>query len=405
MIRHLDVGLEQALELTLRRTCRLTTESVDLLNSVDRIAAEDLTAKVDSPSVDASLKDGYAVRSQDVASASPEASIRMKLTGCASAGGDQTIRLIAGTTIRILTGAKIPEGADAVVSEEFVQTAGEDMLFLNFAEPGRNILPRGSDVSCGEIMVKQGSKLTPGRVGILAAAGFSQVPVVKQPRVAIVGTGDEIVAPGQPLPQGKLYASNITALGGWCRRYGMQVSTELVKDEPDEIYQTLTRLSAENDALITSGGAWTGDRDMIARILQKMDWEQIFHRIRIGPGKAVGFGIVHQKPVFILPGGPPSNLMGFLQIALPGLLSLAGYESPSLPLSSVRLAQTITGRFSDWTQFILGMIERSSELPIFHPLNNVSRLHSMAQANAVAAIPEGQTEIPAGSVITVQLLD
>ena len=179
----------------------------------------------------------------------------------------------------------------------------------------------------------------------------------------------------------------------------------IVKDDPDEILSTLKSAAKESDAILTSGGAWTGDRDLVAKMLDKLGWKQVFHRIRIGPGKAVGFGLLYDKPVFILPGGPPSNLMGFLQIALPGLLKLAGHSHPALPAVNVRLASDLTGSHSDWTQFIFGMIEHQPGLLIFHHLRNRSRLRSMAEAQAIVAIPEGHTVLSAGSMVSAQFLE
>ena len=405
MIKCLAVGLDQALRLTLERINPiLETESVPLLDSVDRVVSEDLYARVDSPSVDASLKDGYAVSAQAVQKATPEHPVRLRLAGCMAAGGQRDFHVTPLTTVRVMTGAKIPPGADAVVSEEFVKTVGDNALVQNYAEPGRNILARGNDVAVGQTVVRQGCCLTPGLVGILAAAGYEYVSVVRNLKVAIVATGDEVVAPGSPLPEGKLYASNMTTLGAWCRRYKMQTQMAIVKDDPDEILSILHGDSQDADAIMTSGGAWTGDRDMVAQILERLGWKQVFHRIRIGPGKAVGFGLLKEKPVFILPGGPPSNLMGFLQIALPGLLKLSGQLRPGLPVSKVRLASDLTGRHADWTQFFFGVLERQEEMPLFHPLRGSSRLRSMAEAQAIAAIPEGKTHLPAGTVIPAQLM-
>ena len=399
------MGLDQALKLTLERINPiLETESVTLLDSVDRMLSEDLYARVDSPSVDASLKDGYAVSAQEVAKATPEHPVRLKLAGCMAAGGQQDLKVTPTTTIRVLTGAKIPHGADAVVSEEFVTTDGDSALFNNFAEPGRNIIAKGNDVALGKCIVRQGRSLTPGLVGMLAAAGYDTLSVVRNPNVAIVATGDEVVAPGRPLPEGMLYASNMTTLGAWCRRYKLQTHMAVVKDDPDEILIHLDRYIKDADAIMTSGGAWTGDRDMVAQILERLGWEQVFHRIRIGPGKAVGFGLLKEKPVFILPGGPPSNLMGFLQIALPGLMKLSGHPLPGLPVAQARLASDLTGRHADWTQFIFGVLERQKEMPLFHPLRKSSRLRSMAEAEAIASIPEGKTHFPTGTVIPAQLL-
>lgn len=404
MVRYLPLGLEEALTLTLERLAPLGTESVPLLEAVDRIAAHDLHAMVDSPSVDASLKDGYAVCSADIASASADTPVQLHVIGCAAAGGRQNLTLAPGNAIQILTGAKIPLGADAVLSEEFVRREGDYIQAKDVAEPGRNILAKGSDVTLGKRVISEGQILTPGLVGFMAAAGHSRIPVYRRPLVAVIATGDEVVAPGQPLPDGKLYASNITTLGAWCRRYGLSADLTIVRDDPGEITVALQSAQETADAVITSGGAWTGDRDMVARILEQLGWQQVFHRIRIGPGKAVGFGLLNSLPVFILPGGPPSNLMGFLQIALPGLLKLAGHPHPHLPTRPVRLAEDLRGRHADWTQFVYGMMENQSSQLLFHSLANKSRLQSMAEATAVVAIPEGEVLLPAGSVVEAQCL-
>jgi molybdopterin molybdotransferase len=396
--------LDEALALTLAHIGPLPAERIDLAEALDRAAAEDLRARVDSPSVDASLKDGYAVRSLEVATATAHHPVRMTLAGCAVAGGGPAPEVTPGITVRVLTGARIPKGADAVVAEEFATLDGAAVTFANFAEAGRNVMARGSDVAAGEIVVRAGERLTPGRAGLLAAAGHRRVAVARRPTVAIVATGDEVVAPGQPLPDGKLYASNMVMLGAWCRRLGMPVRAEIAPDDGETIFRRVQALLPTVDALITSGGAWSGDRDLVAGVLERLGWRRIFHRIRMGPGKAVGFGLLAGKPVFILPGGPPSNLIGFLQIALPGLLRLAGDASPGLPTTTVRLTRDLTGRHNDWTQFVFGTLDNDPVQPGFVPLQGGSRLRAMAAATAVVAIPEGQARLTAGASIRAQLL-
>ncbi|OPY61416.1 MAG: Molybdopterin molybdenumtransferase [Syntrophorhabdus sp. PtaU1.Bin002] len=240
--------------------------------------------------------------------------------------------------------------------------------------------------------------------GLLAVAGHSIIPVFMTPVVGIIGTGDELVEPGKPLAEGKLYASNIITVAGWCNRYKMKPHMTIVEDDHDAIFNVLKALSDETDAMITSGGAWTGDHDMVAQVLEELGWKQVFHRIRIGPGKAVGFGMLNEKPVFILPGGPPSNLMGFLQIALPGLLALSGHTNPSLPRINARLGSELKEGKHNWTDFFFGTLERGEGLPTFYPMRKRSRLSSIAEATAVASIPEGQDHLSEGSVIDVELL-
>jgi molybdopterin molybdotransferase len=246
--------------------------------------------------------------------------------------------------------------------------------------------------------------LTPGLVGLLAAAGHSAVPVHCRPSVAIIATGDEVVLPGRPLPDGKLYASNLATLDAWCKRYRFGSRLQVVGDDPGQLAGALEQAVAEADAVLTSGGAWTGDRDMVIGVLERLGWRRVFHRVRIGPGKAVGFGMLKQKPVFTLPGGPPSNLTAFLQVALPALLKQSGRSQTSLPTLSVRMAEDVHGRSSDWTQYLFGRVEQRGSRMLFHSLRGTSRLQDMAEAQAVVAIPEGITTIPVGATVTPQWL-
>jgi molybdopterin molybdotransferase len=193
-------------------------------------------------------------------------------------------------------------------------------------------------------------------------------------------------------------------INAWSKRYKMKTIMTVVNDDFATITNTLKTISADADAIITSGGAWTGDRDLVAQVLEGLGWKEYFHRIRIGPGKAVGFGMMDGKPVFILPGGPSSTLMGFLQIALPGLLALAGHSNPHLPLINARLAADLEGRERDWTDFFFGRLEEVAGFPVFYPLKGSSRLRAIAEAEAIASIPEGLEHLLKGAIISVQLL-
>jgi len=403
-MKDMSLGLKEALRMTLEVVRPLPAEDVALVDSIDRVAAADLDALVDSPSMDTSLKDGYAVLSDEIADATAENPVRLRLLGSMAAGGEEEIQIRPGTTVRVLSGARIPTGADAVVAEEFVRQTDNDVLIETFAEPGRNILLRGTDVSFHESILRSGQQISPVVAGLLAAAGHSVVSVFRNPIVGIIGTGDEILEPGDLAAEGKLYASNIMTVAGWCKRHKMKPRMIIVKDDHHAILRALGILSDEADALITSGGAWTGDHDMVAQILAELGWKQVFHRIRMGPGKAVGFGMLDKKPVFVLPGGPPSNLIAFLQIALPGLLALSGHANPGLPRINARLAYDLRDGTTDWTDFFFGTLECGDGLPVFYPMKKRSRLSSIAEAAAVASIPEGQDHLPKGSVTSVQLL-
>jgi molybdopterin molybdotransferase len=291
-----------------------------------------------------------------------------------------------------------------VVPEEFAKQVGSEVLVETFTGPGRNIRSRGSDVALQECIHQSNQQVTPAVAGLLAAAGYSIIPVFRNPVVGIIGTGDEIVEPGKPLTEGGVYASNIMTLAGFCRKYKMQTRLNIAKDDNTALYNALKLMSNETDAVLTSGGAWTGERDLMAKILAELGWQEVFHRIRMGPGKAVGFGLLDKKPVFILSGGPSSNLMGYLQIALPGLLALSGHANPSLPRIKARLALDLKGE-PDWTNFFYGTLEHAGDgLPVFNPMRKNVPVTSIAKATAVASITEGQDCLLAGEVINVQLL-
>ena len=406
MNNHLKIGLKEALELLDTAISPLPEEQVMLLEAADRVLGEDIRALVDSPSVNASLKDGYAVLSENISGASEQNPVPLKVLGTVQAGARDSLKVVSGTAVKVLTGAEVPDGAEGIVSEEFTRSNGSEIQVMNTAEPGRNILFKGSDVKCGDTIARKGDRVTPGLLGLIAASGHSRLKVVKKPKIAIIATGDEVVAPGTPLPKGKLYASNITCLAGWCRRFGFDLELSIVDDRFEDIEAVFARIGTKTDAVITSGGAWTGDHDLVAKVLKHLGGTIIFHRLRIGPGKATGVAMLSGMPVFILPGGPPSNLMGFLQVALPGLFMLSGAAWSPLPRCNVRIREELRTNYPAWTQFIYGRLTsgKAGTPPLFSPLKEKSRLRSMAEATAVVAIPEGESLLAENSIISAQLL-
>ena len=397
------ISYQEAYRITLENIQALPAEEIPLLEATGRVAAQDLPAKVNAPTVNISLKDGYAVHPDDVAQASAEAPVRLTLVGVIAAGGEWRTEIGRGQTARILSGAHVPEQVAAVLAEEFTQRDGDQVLAFSHAAAGRNILPMGSDIRQGDVLAKAGETLRPTLVGLLAAGGYERIPVVRRPKVHILATGDEVLAPGAPLLEGKLYASNLVTLAAWCRRFGFEVHTQVAPDDAATIRAALEQHLAEGDALLTSGGAWKGERDLTVRLLDEMGWQKHYHRVRIGPGKAVGFGLYQGKPVFCLPGGPPSNYMAFIQLALPGIHKLAGFTQPGLPKQLARLQSEVNGQI-DWTQFIHGRLEQADQELRFHPILDASRLQMMAHTEAVLAIPEGVERIAAGELVWVQSL-
>ncbi len=398
------IGLQEALDRTFKLLPAPTEQLVSLMECSGFVAARDATAKVDSPSLDVSMKDGYAIRAADVRHANEDNPLQLLVCGVLGAGETTEISVPPGTAVRILTGAKIPDGADTVVAEEFVKVNGRSIHISAPEATGRNILAAGSDVMRSELVVPAGTYLSPGKIGLLAAGGISDIFVFDRPSVALIASGDEIMLPGSAPCAGKVYASNLLTLNGWCRRYGLVTEVFHVPDDVSRLQETIRCALEGNDAVVTSGGAWTGDRDLMVRVLDDLGWLKSYHHVRLGPGKAVGFGLLSGKPVFILPGGPPSNLVAFLQIVLPALRKICGHDDVYLPRVQAQLDQTVEGQ-ADWTQAIFGCLYRKDGQTIFSPTEDISRLKNIAAADALLLIPEGVSRFENGATVSVQLLD
>lgn len=400
------IGLQEAKELVARHTPLMPAMPMPLSRLAGLVVGQRIEARVSSPSVTASTKDGFAVRGSELTAASDQSPVRLKLVGSVAAGEKAEVSLAPGQVVRITTGAPLPDGADAVIAVEFTSEQDGHVFCLASADPGRNVMKAGSDVAAGQVVCEPGQRLDPGMVGLLAAAGLEEAPAHPLPKVGLLATGREVVAPGEPLPKGAVYASNLVALASWLSLNNMEQSSKVVDDDTSQIKDGASSLLADCDALITSGGAWTSGRDLVKAALAEMGLELIFWRVRMGPGKGVAFGLLDGKPVYCLPGGPPSNEMAFLQLALPGLLAMSGRSDAALPLQPARLEGELTGQ-SDWTQFWHGSLEYGADPhlpPVFHPYDFSGRLKAIAKSDAIAALPEGMSRLGPGASILVQRL-
>jgi molybdopterin molybdotransferase len=398
------IGFDEALELTLSHVSAVKTEVLPLARLTGRILAEDIVARVDSPSSTSSRKDGYAVRSADVAVASQQNPVELKVVGRLAAGDRAEIQIAGGQTVRVTTGAPIPDGADAVLSEEFCEATADRIIAHHFTDEGRNLLRQATDIQQGQQIAAAGEKLHPALIGLLAAAGLDAAPVYRLPKLAIIASGNEVVAPGKPLDDGKLYASNMVEIGSWMDFYGLPYSAELVGDNASEIQAAIISRLSQADVFVTSGGAWGSEHDLMLAVVEKLGWQGVYRRVRMGPGKPVGFGMLEGKSFFILPGGPPSNEMAFLQLALPAIMKMKGEPGFTFPVVQAHLAETVRG-YKDWTQFIHARLEEDKHKLIVKPAKLKSRLISMARKDALIIIPEGREELTAKNIIEVQLLN
>ena len=397
------VGFKEALDLTLSHVTVGNTEVLPLEHLVGRTLAEDIVARVDCPSVSTSRKDGFAVVADDLAQADEQNPVRLKLIGSLSAGDRRQPVIHKEQTVRVTTGAPLPAGADAVLSEEFCRRDSDAIEAFNTADVGRNIQQQGRDIRQGDAIAARGVKLNPAQIGLLAAAGLSTAEVYRLPKVAVIATGDEVIPPGHRLEKGQLYASNMVQLCSWLSYLGLPYYAELVNDEKEEIQNAIEKHLLKVDVFLTSGGAWGSERDLILDVVTKMNWQGLYHRVRMGPGKPVGFGLLRGRPFFCLPGGPPSNEMAFLQLALPALLKMRGEPPVAFPTTSAKLTQAVYGK-KNWTDFVHARLEKKLDRLFVHPARLESALQSMARKEALIIIPEDREEIRAGEIINVQAI-
>jgi len=332
----------------------------------------------------------------------------LALHGALNAGSAPgSLALGPHSAVRVTTGAPLPVGADAVLPEELCTYSGEELDCRAAAAPGRNVLCRGSDVLEGEALARAGARLSPPLLGLLAAGGVALAPVGVRPRVAIVATGDEIVLPGSPLGPGRLYASNLVTLAAWLEAFGFETSTALVPDQSPLIRRAFTDALLCADVLLTSGGIWMSERDLLRSVLEELGAELVYHGVRLGPGKGVALALLdpgdgRARPVFCLPGGPPSNEMAFLKLALPGLLAMEGDARPPFAIVRARLARAIDSQ-PDWTEVHQARLQRTAAGFEIEAQKRASRLRSMAERDALLTIPEGVARLEAGAEVEVEL--
>lgn len=373
-------------------------EVLSITNALHRISVEDIVALSSCPSIHSSLKDGFAVRASDVADARPDRPVFLQEVGVVTAGGHTAIKLEKGQTIRIMTGAPVPDGADAVLASEFAMRHGDMVQALRDAHVGRNILPCGSDVAAGKIIVRRGTKLFPSHLGLLAAAGVSKVSVFQQPKVMVIATGSELAAPGESIAPGQVAASNLVTLMAELHCMGIAVDHLLIRDNLHQLQENIAPLIGRYDVILTCGGVLDGDKDFTMQAMRNLEVEPVFNRVRVGPGKGVCLGHKGGAFFFNLPGGPPSNHVAFVLLAKPGIFRLAGVSDPFAEYVSARLVRTLTAQ-QGWTQMFYGLLGNDGGGLTVEQLTCSSRLQVMAEADCLIELPEDQACAESGTII------
>ena len=304
----------------------LGEEEAVLLEAYNRVLNEDVVSTLDIPPFNRSTVDGYAVKAEDTFEADENTPATLKVSGAVNIGEAPNVKVGKGEAVEIVTGAPIPEGADAVVMVEDTQREDADLQVFGAVTSGENVMKKGSDLKKGALVLKKGVVLGSSEIGVLAALGLTKVKVLKIPMVAVISTGAEVTEPGKPLPPGKIYDINAFSIStAVIESGGKPVYFGVVPDDKAALAKAMQTAVASADMIITSGGVSVGPRDYTPQIVDSLGKPGIVvYGIAVKPGKPTTVGFVGDKPIFSLPGHPTSALLIFYLLARPLILRLAG---------------------------------------------------------------------------------
>jgi molybdopterin molybdotransferase len=383
----------------------LEPQRIALEEAEGGVLAEDAAALRALPSFDNSAMDGYAVHATDVAGASSEAPVTLPVVGEVPAGDTRTLTLEPGTTRRIMTGALLPGGADAVVPVEWTDGNYKNVQIFQPAEAGHAIRRQGDDVSEGEVLLKPGTRIGPAQLALLAASGHAAPLARPRPRVAVIATGNELTEPGVPLLPGQIWDSNSYMLAACARQAGAVAVRLLIADEPQVVLATIDKQCEYVDLLVTSGGiSMGGEHDVVKAALADRG-EVTFRKVAMQPGMPQGFGVVGQDrtPLFTLPGNPVSAFVSFHLYVRPALLALQGLPPAGLP--TVRAALTAPARSPRGKRsFLRGVLDAHAGTVTPLTGQGSHQLGALGRANALIVVPELVTSLAAGETADVMPL-
>ena len=407
------ISLEEARELVLSKVEPLPVETVPVLDAVGRVVAAPLSSDIDISPFAHSAMDGFAVRADDLAGASPESPVELDVIAEIAAGDLYEGPIASGQCVRIMTGAPLPDDADAVVKYEIVDVVsgdGKPGSRVAFAEPAKvraNVREAGEEAKAGEVIVEAGEVIGTAGVGFLAGCGVVEVPAHRRPRVAVISIGSELVDPSEVPARGKIRNSNSYALAA-CARAAGAVPTVLpiVEDSHDALAAVVRAAAADFDFIVTSGGASNGDFDFIKPVVEQLG-ELLIATVNMRPGKAQTFGIVDGTPVFGLPGNPAAAYVGFEMIVRPALRKMQGFTRFERPRVMAKLTRDMKKK-DPRRIFLRSTLYRGDDGDyLVEPAQNQSSgLFGVIQrSNCMAIMPEGLESRTAGSLVECVLLD
>lgn len=400
------ITVEEALDTILKEIRPLGEESTDILSASGRVLAEDIKALRNNPPWDNSAMDGYALKAGDTKDAGPENPAKLKVIYDLPAGAVPKGPVSNGEAVRIMTGAPVPEGADAVVMVEKTEAGQGFTLIKAEAKLGENIRKSGEDFKAGDVVIKAGSLVRPAEVSMLATIGMPFVLVKKRPRVAVLSTGDELCDINEVPPQGKISNSNGYALSALVAETGaVPINLGIARDTKESLHEKL-RSAMDADCIISSGGVSVGDYDFVKDVLKEMGSSMIFWKVAMKPGKPLAFGVIGGKPAFGLPGNPISSMVAFEQFVRPALLKMAGHANIFRKTIQARLTKDLKikpGRMN----FIRAELKLEDGGLSATPLEGQGSgiISTMVRANSFIIVPKDSQGFKKDEAVKVQPFD
>lgn len=397
--------IEEACELMLDVCGKMPVEAVPISDSYSRVLAVEIKAEADVPLFDRSPYDGYAFRAADTADATSENPVTLKIIEETPAGFVPTKEVGEGMAVKILTGAPIPSGADAVTKAENTVYTEETVAIPDCFTSGENIVRAGEDVSAGTILAGDGERVDAAMAATFAAQGLALVTVYKKPRIGIISTGTELAEVGEPLLPGHIRNTNRYSLEGACKIAGAEpVYLGRAGDSAGEIAALMKEGFESCDMLLTTGGVSVGDYDLTPAALELVGAETIVKNIQMKPGGSGTFGRLGEKPIFCLSGNPASSMTCYYAVVLPSLRKLTGLKDYRLKKIRVFLREDYK-KNSPQNRLIRGRLDLTDGVVRFDATEqgNVV-IHSLIGCDALALIPSGSPPLPAGTELYAYLI-
>lgn len=399
------IELEEALEIVLSQVKLVSSEKIDILSSLSRTLAEDVYADFDIPGFDRAAMDGYAVLSKDTNSASKKKPVILEVIANVPAGYSTEKVVKSGRAVRIMTGAPMPKGADAVVMVEDTEKEEEKVKIFRKVTCKENVSFAGEDVKRGELILSQGSLIRPAEVAMLASLGKENVLVKIKPRVAIISTGDELVEVGRTLQKGEIYDSNSYALfsqvlssGGEPHRLG------IARDKRENLLARIEE-GLSYQLLLLSGGVSVGDYDLVTDALRKTGVKMLFWKVAVKPGKPTFFGARKGTLVFGLPGYPVSSMVNFENLVRPAIFSMLGRDDWQRIRVKAILKEAVSSRGRRKKIIRVKLVKEGDKyLAVPATSQESSVLKSMVWANSFLILPKEVERIEKGEEVFLELL-